>query len=88
MANVTKLGGKIVVTSADLADINSFVNFCGPSDSANRGVVEMFSKFEGCEVLVDILGAGTDYAIAISSGNYPASPWLILDGTSDPVTPA
>jgi hypothetical protein len=85
MANVTKFGGKVVVTLADLADVSSFVNFCGPSDSANRGVVEMFSKFEGCEVLVD---TGTGYAIAISTGNYPASPWLILDGTSAPATPA
>lgn len=86
---LTKIGSYVVVTSANLADIDSFANFCGPSDSASRGSgVEFFSKFKGCQVLVDIGGAHTDYCLAISSGNYPASPWVYLDGTTAPVTPA
>ena len=80
----TKLAGKIVVDETDLADISHNINQTGPAQHNT----DFYSKSEGAEVLVDIAGAGTDYALAVSTGDAAADPWLVLDGTTAPITPA
>lgn len=84
MAAIAELGKYSVVSTVDLADIDHNVNYTGPDPVSYEGV----SKFEGMMVIADIGGLGTDFCFAVSEGNASASRWVLLDGTSAPITPA
>ena len=73
---MSQILGKIVVTAAELADVDADVNVVYPNGVGKR------------EGMVVYAGAAGSRLMYVASGALPASPWNVVSTVTGAVTPS